>query len=123
MVKGDEIFNDTTLKEENYQLFVELLDKSGNVAAVNNSTYTSYGELVVPLAILWWPYLMSPNPGYLYIMKINLVKDGKVIDVYRQPVGIRKLWWDDSNLYINNQPVYLYGFGKHEDSDVSIFPV
>lgn len=40
-------------------------------------------------------------------------------DVYRLPVGIRKITWTSTQMYINNKPIYIRGVGKHEDSDVS----
>lgn len=42
------------------------------------------------------------------------------IDVYRQLVGIRTISWTETALLINNKEIYLRGFGRHEDSDVSI---
>jgi hypothetical protein len=28
------------------------------------------GELEVPVARLWWPYLMDPEPGYMYTLQV-----------------------------------------------------
>ena len=39
-------------------------------------------------------------------------------DCYREKFGIRKISFDDRSLYVNDKPVYLKGFGMHED-----FPV
>ena len=39
-------------------------------------------------------------------------------DVYRLPIGIRKISWSNTNVFINNKPIYIRGVGKHEDSDV-----
>ena len=41
------------------------------------------------------------------------------MDVYPQKFGIRSIGWNSTTLTINNKPMYLRGFGKHEDSDVS----
>lgn len=41
-----------------------------------------------------------------------------MIDVYRQPFGIRTIEWDEKSLLINGNEVYLMGFGRHEDSDI-----
>lgn len=46
--------------------------------------------------------------------------DESVLDIYRLPVGIRTLKWDNNTFLINNRSLYLHGFGRHEDSDVSI---
>lgn len=40
------------------------------------------------------------------------------MDVYRQPFGIRTLSWTNTSVLINDRPLYLHGFGRHEDSDI-----
>lgn len=40
-------------------------------------------------------------------------------DYYRMKIGIRTLQWSSKELLLNNEPIYLRGFGKHEDSIVS----
>lgn len=40
-------------------------------------------------------------------------------DIYRVPVGIRTVEWNNTSILINGRPIYLRGFGRHEDSDVS----
>lgn len=42
----------------------------------------------------------------------------ELLDVYRQPFGIRVLSWTEKGLYLNGQSLYLHGFGRHEDSDI-----
>ncbi|XP_063917791.1 beta-glucuronidase-like [Zophobas morio] len=95
---------------------VSLLDKEGNEVAVDtllNST------LFVQNVNLWWPYLMDPSPGYLYTLQIQLLdSSGELWDKYSQPVGIRTISWNENTLQINNKPVYLRGFGRHEDSAI-----
>lgn len=44
-------------------------------------------------------------------------------DYYRMRIGIRTLQWTSKELLINNEPLYLRGFGKHEDSIVSCYNV
>lgn len=83
------------------------------------STFVGDGVLVVKNPILWWPYLMHSDPGYQYTFEVKLVDDnGDLIDVYRLLIGIRKLSWNSTSFTINNKPIYLHGFGKHEDSDI-----
>ena len=67
----------------------------------------------VPEAALWSP--SSPN---LYDLSLELVQNGEVNDVYSLKTGIRTVMVDGDRLLLNNQPVYLKGFGRHED-----FPV
>ncbi|KAK4873706.1 hypothetical protein RN001_013066 [Aquatica leii] len=104
------------LNKKPVNCIVTLLDKLENTVVVNNN---SEGVLEVKEAKLWWPYLMDPNAGYLYTLKVELHNsDGKIIDVYRQPIGIRSISWTNTTLMLNNRPIYFHGFGKHEDSDM-----
>ncbi|KAF6206947.1 hypothetical protein GE061_018183 [Apolygus lucorum] len=79
------------------------------------------GKIEIPEAQLWWPYLMDPNPGYLYTLEARITTTQwglNIEDVYRLPFGIRMITWSNTSLLINNVPVYLRGFGRHEDSDI-----
>lgn len=46
--------------------------------------------------------------------------DGSVIDVYREPFGVRTVKITEKQLFINDRPFYCHGVAKHEDADVSI---
>lgn len=67
--------------------------------------------------------MMHPDPGYLYRLEVALYtteeEDRRPLDVYRLNVGIRTLQWDNDTFTLNGKPLYLHGFGRHEDSDVS----
>ncbi|XP_012265973.2 beta-glucuronidase isoform X2 [Athalia rosae] len=75
------------------------------------------GTLKVPSAKLWWARDMSPEPGYLYTLEVRLSAPNETTDdVYRLPIGIRTIAWTNTTLLLNDRPVYLRGFGRHEDS-------
>ena len=67
----------------------------------------------VPQADFWAPG--SPN---LYTLTVELESNGQRFDRYTLPVGIRTVRIEGDQLVINGKPVYLKGFGRHED-----FPV
>jgi len=69
--------------------------------------------LRVPQADLW-----SPASPHLYQLTVELDSDRRPFDRYTLPVGIRTVHVDGDRLLLNGQPVYLKGFGRHED-----FPV
>jgi beta-glucuronidase len=48
---------------------VSLLDRDGNYVIRN--VVGSQGNLQVPQARLWWPYLMHPDPAYLYTLEVT----------------------------------------------------
>ncbi|XP_035896722.1 beta-glucuronidase-like isoform X2 [Anopheles stephensi] len=119
----------STNETENLQLTVKLYDRNGTHVSTDVSEAKLQGTVVIPQVKLWWPYLMDPEPGYLYTMEITLgkaqsneapteTKEDTVLDVYRMKVGIRTLRWNNSSFLINEKPIYFRGFGRHEDSDI-----
>lgn len=94
--------------------YVDVYDK--NRVLVGQSKGLN-GTITIPDAHLWWPYLMDPLPGYLYMAMIRL-KTPTSEDVYLQPFGIRTVRWTNSTFLINEKPFYFRGFGRHEDSDI-----
>ncbi|XP_017149265.1 beta-glucuronidase [Drosophila miranda] len=122
------IWLDGTTEDSTMQpthVLVQLRDRDGVVAAQQFNRAVYNGTLLVPGPKLWWPYLMHPEPGYLYSLEFELFMsrsdgdDGKeLLDAYRLPVGIRTLSWTSTSLLLNEKPLYLRGFGRHEDSDI-----
>ncbi|XP_044532309.1 beta-glucuronidase [Gracilinanus agilis] len=103
---------------ENFELEVLLWDKEGRVVAKGTGVR---GQLEVPSAQLWWPYLMHEQPAYLYSLEVTLVVQtgaGTVSDLYSLPVGIRTVKVTHSQFLINGKPFYFHGVNKHEDSDI-----
>ena len=70
-------------------------------------------EINVPTAAFWLP--SNPN---LYDMTVELIQDEIVIDSYSLKIGIRTIQINGDKLLLNGEPIYLTGFGRHED-----FPV
>lgn len=67
-------------------------------------------SIVVPEAKLW--NVGEPN---LYTVKLSLVENEKIVDTYRQRIGIREIKVIGNKFLVNNKEVYFKGFGKHED--------
>ncbi|XP_017773135.1 PREDICTED: beta-glucuronidase-like isoform X2 [Nicrophorus vespilloides] len=107
-------FNVSTIGSRNVE--VHLHDQDEKLIV---KTLGCLGNVTVPRANLWWPYLMHQNPGYQYTFTFLLLDyDGRVSDVYREKFGIRVLEWNEDEFKINGKRIYLHGFGKHEDSDI-----
>ncbi|KAM3965392.1 beta-glucuronidase isoform 2-T2 [Aphomia sociella] len=101
--------------EDEIICFVEIFDK--NDTKVGSSQNCS-GVIDIPQARLWWPYLMHHDPGYLYTLRVSLVNTrDELVDTYSEKFGIRTIRWTNTSVYLNDQPLYLRGFGMHEDSD------
>ncbi|XP_006148149.1 beta-glucuronidase isoform X1 [Tupaia chinensis] len=103
---------------EHFQLEVRLLDEEGKVVAEGTG---GRGQLQVPGAHLWWPYLMHEHPAYLYSLEVRLTTQtaaGFLSDFYTLPVGIRTVAVTESQFLINGKPFYFHGVNKHEDADI-----
>lgn len=67
---------------DHFQVDVSLLDEEGKVMAKGAG---AEGQLQVPSAHLWWPYLMHEHPAYLYSLEVKLTAQtavGPVSDFY-----------------------------------------
>jgi len=69
------------------------------------------GELTIDEATFW-----SPDNPHLYEMVVELLSpEGTPIDEYTLSIGIRTIEVKNDRLYLNEEPIFLKGFGKHED--------
>ena len=87
------------------KLTVTLQDEEGNVVA---RSHALEGKLVVEQAHFW-----DVRAAYLYQLDIQTDEDH-----YTLPIGIRTVEVTEKQILLNGKPVYLKGFGKHEDSDI-----
>ncbi|MEW5718056.1 MAG: glycoside hydrolase family 2 TIM barrel-domain containing protein, partial [Chloroflexota bacterium] len=71
-------------------------------------------ELRVPDAAFWSPE--SPN---LYELTVELARGGAALDRYTLPIGIRTIAVEGDALLLNGKPIYLKGFGRHEDFPIT----
>lgn len=71
------------------------------------------GRLRVEDARLW-----QPGAAYLYTLRMEIVGGDAVIDSYDETFGIRTVEVRGAEFFINGEPFYFTGFGKHEDTPV-----
>ena len=87
-----------------------LFDAKGHCVAQKDG---KEGVLYVENAHLW-----QVCNAYLYRLRIRIMDGEELIDEYEQEIGIRTVKVEGTDILINGEPVYLKGFGKHEDSDI-----
>jgi len=58
----------------------------------------------------------TPN---LYDLTVDIVREDTIIDSYSLKVGIRTIEVKGNKLLLNGNPVYLTGFGRHEDFPIT----
>lgn len=108
-LEGPDAFVSYSVEAEG-DVTVELRDREGRLAASGEG---KTGELRVQNAHLW-----QVRAAYLYTLTIRLKKEGRAVDRYDAPAGIRTVAVAGDRILVNGQPVYLKGFGKHEDADI-----
>ena len=77
-----------------------------------DTSITGSAELAlrVPDAKLW-----SPESPHLYDLTVELERGDGAFDRYTLPIGIRTIRVEGDALLLNGKPIYLRGFGRHED--------
>jgi beta-glucuronidase len=65
------------------------------------------------------PNFWSPNTPFLYDLTVELLKGKVVFDSYSLKIGIRTIEVSGNQLLLNGKPIYLYGFGRHEDFPIT----
>ena len=93
-----------------HEVMVEIMDAEGK--RITEST-GRVGKLFVKKAHLW-----QVHNAYLYTIHIEIRDGAHVIDSYSERIGIRTFEVKDSHFLLNGKPVYLKGFGRHEDADI-----
>lgn len=89
---------------------VSLYDADGNRVA---SAEGCEGVLQVPDAHLW-----QVRNAYLYRIVLEIRDGDMVLDSYVDRIGIRTIAIEGTRILVNGKPVYLKGYGKHEDFEV-----
>lgn len=88
---------------------VDLYDGITPVASAMGQT----GTLTVPHAALW-----QIHNAHLYNLRIRILESHATLDEYLDRIGIRTFEIRHGQFLLNGEPVYLRGFGKHEDADL-----
>ncbi|MEK9516648.1 MAG: beta-glucuronidase [Flavobacteriaceae bacterium] len=94
--------------------------KSGEITLVGGSSPLtksfkfSNGKAVVDIDVPNVELWSLENP-FLYDLKVDIKDKQTVMDHYELPVGIRTISVNEKSILLNGKPVFLKGFGKHED--------
>ncbi|MEI6277113.1 MAG: beta-glucuronidase [Prolixibacteraceae bacterium] len=67
-------------------------------------------DVKIPKVRLW-----STEDPFLYKVKVSILNSKKVVDAYQLETGVRTFTATDKQLLLNGKPIFLKGFGKHED--------
>lgn len=92
-----------------HNVFLSVYDEDGNLVACEEGKENT---IFLKNVRLW-----NVRDAYLYNFKLQIKAGDTIIDEYCEEIGIRKVEIKGTKLCINDKPVYLKGFGKHEDSE------
>ena len=70
--------------------------------------------LKIPDVRLW-----SPVDPFLYNVTVSITEDKKIVDQYLVQTGVRTITATNKQVLLNGKPIFLKGFGKHEDFSIS----
>lgn len=109
------------LSGEHAQLWVGVDSGDFNVRVTlngNEKKIVEHGKGEVRLN-LRNPRKWCPADPFLYDLTVELHIKNQVADAYTLPVGVRTIAVAGDQLLLNGEPIYLKGFGRHEDFPVS----
>jgi beta-glucuronidase len=87
----------------------------GHGIDVSSTTTGAEATLEVPHPALW-----APGSPDLYQLTVELERSsGETFDRFTLPIGIRSVRVQGGALLLNGAPVYLTGFGRHEDFPIT----
>ncbi|MEN2984437.1 MAG: beta-glucuronidase [Dictyoglomaceae bacterium] len=105
-----EINYEVKIEGEKERVEVIVFDKNGKEIGKEKG---EKGKLIIKNCEFW-----SPENPYLYTLKVNTYNGEELEDSYSLNIGIRTIEVKEDKLLLNGKPIYLKGFGKHEDSDI-----
>jgi beta-glucuronidase len=97
---------------ERSKLKVALWDRQQSLYDMKHHLQQNWleGTIEIPECHFW-----SHEHPFLYRLRFELFENDDLVDEYELEVGVRQIEVTEQQLLINGQPVFLEGFGKHED--------
>jgi len=93
---------------------VEIILKNNGIEINRYEEKLSQNEISCSLEISDCIFWSNENP-HLYQLYFSLKDNENLLDEYTLDIGIREINVDGNNLLLNGKPIFLKGFGKHED--------
>src|SRR5574344_1400350 len=95
-----------------YAVSLSLYDKDGII--VNQQQMDITSTTVQTSLSLVSPHKWSAEDPYLYTLKVELFKHGKLSEVIPVKVGFRKVELKNAQLLVNGKPIKIKGVNRHE---------
>ncbi|MBW4889266.1 DUF4982 domain-containing protein [Mucilaginibacter sp. HMF5004] len=117
VVVKTEVLNEKS--RSNYLVNLNLIGKDGKIVSSSKSDLRRLSEngltsfeqsMLVDKPALWSP--MHPN---LYILKVQVVVNGKVVDEQEQKIGIKTFRFEPGAFYLNGEKLNIVGTNRHQE--------
>lgn len=108
--KADGTFSWEVSAKQAGRVRIKVIDPNGKTVF---SEYGRSGQSRLEQVQLW--DISSPC---LYKLSVMYTDRNGIEDVYEEEFGFREVSITGCNVYLNGKPVYLKGFGRHEDSPI-----
>jgi len=120
-IPSDGVYISTVKEDDGWKVYVDteiigegdvalaICDKDGNILATANGTSA--------VMSVKEPRLWDPADPYLHTLKVQLIKDGTVIDEKEDRFGFRTIeFTTDKGFFINGRSYKLHGVCEHHDN-------
>jgi beta-galactosidase len=106
-----------TGKDEKVEVRFSLTDKEGIVQGTSSEATIAGNSFnkVKQSMIIENPNLWSPDSPYLYKLKVEVLKSGKLMDVMELKTGIRTFRFTAEGFELNGEPLWLRGTNRHQE--------
>ncbi|MCL1819658.1 MAG: beta-glucuronidase [Oscillospiraceae bacterium] len=101
----------TANHKNGFRVSAAIYDESGNLSGEAEG---KEGSIYISNVRLW-----EVHNAYLYKFVFKIIDGETVIDEYTDQIGIRTFEIDGHDFLLNGKPIYMKGFGKHEESESS----
>ena len=108
---SDSITEYKVTADSDKEILIQVYDENRKLVATASG---DKGVIRISNVRLW-----EVRDAYLYTFRILLMDQEMIADEYEEEIGIRTIEVKDTDILINSKPVYLKGFGKHEDSEIN----
>ena len=103
-------------KGQKIDVLTEIFAPDGTLVAENNSSFFAHGQPVSQNFIITEPDLWSTDNPALYSAITHLSVDGREVDSYATPFGIRSIQYIPSRgFFLNGKPTKFRGVCNHHD--------
>lgn len=119
VVKIDTRVRNTTCTDTDVSIRQYILNKQGDVVAHANSTINIPADTTATDSIelkINDPHRWSIEQPYLYTVRTQIAQEGRVVDSYDTPLGVRTYRFDaKEGFFLNERPVKIKGVCMHHD--------